>query len=128
DLWCGNFVRGQGCSIYSDRPPSCRAFACNWLVDVNMGPEWKPNECGMVIEAREMTLAVHVDPGTDRPWSKEPYFSRLTRIAKQRISRGSVVLVFERGRNILILPDRTVDLGVMGKDDRIGLAEIKTAT
>jgi hypothetical protein len=128
DEWCPNFARGRGCSIYPNRPASCRAFSCHWLLDPSMGPEWKPNKCKMVIDAMEMTLVVHVDPGTNRPWQKEPYFSQLLTMAERGIARGAMVVVMERKHSILILPDRGVDLGILTDDDRIGIAEVMTST
>ncbi|HJT43340.1 MAG TPA: hypothetical protein VJ750_07555 [Rhizomicrobium sp.] len=129
DIWCQHFARGQGCTIYSDRPQSCRAFTCYWLIDPALGPGWKPDKCKMVLDARQEWLVVHVDPGaTDRPWSREPFYSYLTEMAAKNIGRGGRVLVMERGRTIIILPDRSVDLGVFGPGDKIAVSRVMTAT
>jgi hypothetical protein len=119
DSWCPNFTRGRGCAIYADRPPSCRDFTCYWLLDPAMGPEWKPDTCKMVLDARQDWLVVHVDPAVLRPWRQEPHFSYLREVAARNIERGARVLVLERGRTIIILPDGEVDLGVVGPQDRI---------
>jgi hypothetical protein len=126
DTWCPNFVAGTGCRIYSDRPPSCRNFACSWLTDATMGPEWKPSVCKMVLDAKPRMLAVHVDPAVSRPWRAEPYYSVLKRLSAQGMSRSIIVLVIERRRNIVILPDREVDLGLVGPDARIAMERIET--
>ena len=118
DSWCPNFVRGHGCAIYAERPKSCRDFTCYWLLDPAMGPEWKPDKCKMVLDARTDWLVVHVDPAVSRPWEQEPYFSYLTEMAARNIARGASVLVMERGHTIIILPDRGVDLGVVAPEDR----------
>ena len=128
DVWCPNFARGLGCSIYADRPPSCRDFSCHWLIDPGMGPEWKPNKCKMVLASRQDALAVHVDPSADRPWRQEPFFSQLKEKSARNIDRGAMVLVIEHGRTTIILPDRGVELGVLGPDDRIALAKVMTGT
>ena len=39
-----------------------------------------------------------------------------------------MVLVMEHGRTTIILPDRGVDLGVIGPGDRIALAKVMTVT
>ncbi|HKU64729.1 MAG TPA: hypothetical protein VJQ06_06710 [Rhizomicrobium sp.] len=127
DVWCPHFARGQGCSIYPDRPQSCRDFSCHWLIDPTMGPEWKPDKCKMVLASRKDALAVHVDPGTDRPWRREPYYSQLLEKSARNIDRGAMVLVIEHGRTTIILPDRGVELGVLGPDDRIALAKVMTS-
>lgn len=126
DSWCPNFVRGRGCAIYPDRPKSCRDFTCYWLLDPAMGPEWKPDKCKMVLDARTDWLVVHVDPAVSRPWEQEPYFSHLTEMAARNIARGASVLVMERGRTIIILPDRGADLGVVAPEDRIVVNRIMT--
>jgi hypothetical protein len=126
DVWCPNFAPGAGCRIYQDRPPSCRNFTCRWLVDPDMGPEWKPNICKMVLDAKPRTLVVHVDPAANRPWHTEPYFSTLRRLAAQGLARGAMLLVVERRRTIVILADREVDMGLIGPDARIALRRVRT--
>ena len=127
DAWCPNFAAGIGCRVYADRPPSCHNFACRWLTDPMMGPEWKPSVCKMVMDAKPRLLAVHVDPAVARPWRAEPYYSVLKRLAAQGLTRGTIVLVIERRRNIVILPDREVDLGLVGPDVRIAMERVQTA-
>lgn len=42
---------GPGCSIYADRPHSCRAWSCVWLKAVEtLGPEMRPDRSGIVID------------------------------------------------------------------------------
>ena len=126
DHWCPNFTAGTGCRIYADRPPSCHDFVCRWLADPTMGPEWKPSVCKMVLDAKPRLLVVHVDPAVTRPWRAEPYFSVLKRLAAQGLTRGTLVMVMERRRTIVILPDREVDLGMIGPDARIALERVIT--
>ena len=126
DSWCPNFAPGIGCSIYKNRPPSCRDFNCRWLTDTTMGPEWKPSLCKMVINSRPGLFVVHVDPAATRPWSAEPYIPVLKRLSAQGLTRGVVVMVIERRRTIVILPDREVDLGLIGPDARIAMERVKT--
>ena len=128
DSWCPHYARGLGCDIYNDRPPSCRDFSCHWLIDPTLGPEWKPNKCKMVLHASEDALAVHVDPGARQPWRREPFYSQLLEKSARNIDRGAMVLVIEHGRTTIILPDRGVDLGVIGPGDRLALAKTMTPT
>ena len=128
DSWCPHYARGLGCDIYNDRPPSCRDFSCHWLIDPTLGPEWKPNKCKMVLHARDDALAVHVDPGAPQPWRREPFYSQLLEKSARNIDRGAMVLVIEHGRTTIILPDRGVDLGVIGPGDQIALAKTMTPT
>jgi len=126
DAWCPNFLAGTGCGIYADRPPSCRNFVCRWLSDPDMGPEWKPNACKMVVDSKPSLFVVHVDPAVAQPWRGEPYFSVLKRLSAQGLTKGTIVLVIERRRSIVILPDREVDLGLIGPDARIAMERVKT--
>ncbi len=126
DSWGPNFVAGAGCRIYADRPPSCRNFSCRWLTDPTMGPEWKPNVCKMVVDSRPSLFVVHVDPAVTRPWTVEPYMSVLKRLSAQGLAKGVIVMVIERRRTIVILPDHEVDLGVISPDARIAMERLAT--
>jgi hypothetical protein len=126
DQWCVNFVAGAGCRIYDDRPPSCRNFVCRWLSDPTMGPEWKPSVCKMVIDSRPSLFVVHVDPAVSTPWRAEPYLSALKRLSAQGLVRRVIVLAIERRRTTVILPDREVDLGMIGPDARIAMERVAT--
>ena len=126
DEWCPNFAAGIGCRIYADRPPSCRDFRCRWLVDPTMGPEWKPSVCKMVLDAKPRLLVVHADPAVTKPWRAEPYSAVLKRLAAQGLTGGTLVLVMERRRSIVLLPDREVDMGILGPGARIALESVMT--
>jgi hypothetical protein len=127
DSWCPKFARGRGCSIYQDRPLSCRTFACHWLLDPRLGPEWKPNKSKMILVAEDdLKLVIYVDAAANQPWRQEPYFSQLTAMADQGLARGAMVLIAQHGRTRLLLPDREVDLGALSPDDSIVLEEAVT--
>lgn len=126
DAWCPNFAAGCGCRIYAGRPPSCQSFSCRWLTDLDMGPEWKPSVCKMVLDSRPRMLTVHVDPAVSRPWRAEPYYSVLKRLAAQGLTRNVIVLVIEKRRSLVVLPDREVDLGVLAPGVRIAMEPVQT--
>ena len=126
DSWCPHFEAGIGCRIYAERPGSCRNFVCRWLTDPMMGPEWKPSVCKMVVDSKPSLFVVHTDPAVSQPWRAEPYFSVLKRLSGQGLTKGTIVMVIERRRSIVILPDREVDLGIIGPDARIAMEPVKT--
>ena len=127
DSWCPNFAAGIGCRVYEDRPPSCHNFSCRWLNDTSLGPEWKPSVCKMVLDSRPRMLTVHVDPAVSRPWRAEPYYSVLKRLSAQGLTRNVIVLVIEKRRSLVMLPDREVDLGVLAPGVRIAMERMMTA-
>ena len=126
DHWCPNFAAGTGCNIYPDRPPSCRSFRCRWLTDETMGPEWKPSVSKLVLDNKPHLLAVHADPAVSKPWRREPYGSTLRRLAAQGLTLGTIVMVMEHRRSVVILPDREVDMGILDVNDRIALERVQT--
>ena len=78
DTWCRHARPGNGgCSIYRDRPTSCRGFICGWLSDeLKVGDEWCPTHCKMIISrAAEKGFLIIVDPAYPNAWRREPYYS-----------------------------------------------------
>lgn len=46
--WCKHAdPGGVGCTIYDERPPSCRAFVCLWAAGL-LSEDMKPNKSGVV--------------------------------------------------------------------------------
>jgi hypothetical protein len=127
DTWCEHVVLWRGCAIYNERPPSCAAFQCLWLIDPKLGDIWKPNKSKMVIVPETpLHVVVYVDKGARQPWMQEPYFSTLRAMSASGINAGGMVTVVENGETIVILPDRGVRLGKLKSDDRILMGERTT--
>jgi len=109
----------QGCSIYNDRPQSCRNFVCVWLLDPgkifrNME---RPDRLGVMFDVTLDKGVIH-DIGTQalvarevRPGAfKEPAAQKvLERLAK----RVLIVMVEEKARG-LIGPEHLVKLAKRG--------------
>jgi hypothetical protein len=75
--WCPHCVRvGGGCSIYDERPTSCREFECIWLQSQSkrapLPAGLKPNSSHVVLSIGndEKTLVAHVDPGYPDAWKQ----------------------------------------------------------
>lgn len=47
----------SGCSIYDNRPESCRNFECSWLIG-SVPESLRPDVCGVMIEEYEKFLFV----------------------------------------------------------------------
>jgi hypothetical protein len=113
--WCIHSRFGLGCGIHAIRPSFCSQFFCSWLVDPNLGPEWKPEVCRFVLSADPayQALTLMVDPETPLAWKREPYYSVLKKFSEVLFRRNMKVLVNLSGHITVILPDRDVPIGVI---------------
>jgi hypothetical protein len=119
--WCNHCERGRGCTIHAQRPRSCREFFCSWLIDPNLGPEWKPEVARFVLSAdpNYQALVVMADPGMPLAWRRQPYYSVLRQFSEVFFRLDKKVLVNLRGHITVILPDREVALGVIVPGEEI---------
>jgi hypothetical protein len=123
-IMCNHAVAGEGCGIRQRRPSACHRFFCGWRLDPNIGPEWKPEICGFVmwISSHYWALMVTVDPDRPLAWKAEPYYSRLREWSARALEENKRIVAMVRGEATIILPDRDVQLGVLGPDDAIVLS------
>jgi len=117
--WCKHCAPGKGCRIHPERPDSCRDFYCLWLSQEGLGPEWKPEKSKIVlrVELNGQRLAAHVDTGSPGAWRRTPYFEVLKRWSEEAIAKQQQVSVWIGMHCIVILPDKEIDLGVVGPDE-----------
>jgi hypothetical protein len=47
-----------GCAIYANRPSTCRAWSCNWLLADTWPDEMRPDKCGVVFDGTPETVAI----------------------------------------------------------------------
>src|SRR5690606_22424400 len=50
-MLCLHCVEGQGCTVYDLRPQVCRSFYCGWFYLPELGPQWHPEQSGVVIRS-----------------------------------------------------------------------------
>lgn len=119
--WCAHARPGVGCAIYDARPGNCRQFFCQWILDANFGPEWKPDTAKFVVSplTSETNLLIGVDPNFPNAWRREPYQSQIRQWVKICEGMGRFVIVRVGARCLALLPDKDVDLGPVGKDDDV---------
>ena len=48
---CPHCAEGRGCKVYEARPDVCRGFFCGWFFLAELGPEWHPNQSGVVLRS-----------------------------------------------------------------------------
>lgn len=124
-VWCPHCGGGKRCAIYDTRFASCRTFYCQWMIETGLGPEWKPERAKFVLIKTEAGrhLSACVDPGFPSAWRRSPYYENLKQWAVEGLRRSPLRLVDAMigSRCIVILPDRDVDIGLLGPDEMIEL-------
>ncbi|MCO5157926.1 MAG: YkgJ family cysteine cluster protein [Aquamicrobium sp.] len=86
--WCRHCKPGNGCTIYEDRPRSCREFECLWLQSQTkphpMGPELRPDKSKVVIAPTSSpnVMTAFVDPAQPLAWREGGMKRILERLAK----------------------------------------------
>ena len=127
--WCRNCKPGAGCVIYPDRPQECRSFNCLYVLNAELGEEWRPSRSKIVLVSEQdgNRIVAHVDPQRPDAWRREPYYGQLREWAARSVRfRGQVIAAVGR-RMYMIFPDRDVDLGTVGLDEFIVVDEVPTA-
>jgi len=130
-VWCRHCAPGRGgCTIYETRPAVCRNWFCNWIADPNLGPEWQPLTCKMILffENFGSRLRVCVDPGHANVWRREPYYSQIKQWSRSAVEARQQIVVTIRRRVIVILPDKDVDLGDVEPGEQIWVGAQDTPT
>ena len=125
-IWCRHCVKGRRCTIYDQRPPSCRNFYCQWMLEARVGPEWRPERAKFALVKTEQgrRLTALVDPGFPSAWRRPPYYENLKRWAALAAAQWPEIYLVDvliGARSIVILPDRDVELGTLGPDEAIHL-------
>jgi hypothetical protein len=126
--WCEHCAPGRGgCTVHETRPNVCRNFYCSWMTSPGMGPEWRPNQCNMVmyLEGQRDVFGIRVDPGDPTAWRREPHYGQLKNFAAALVERRQQLVVYVGERAFLILPNKDVDLGNVGHGDQIAVKEFR---
>lgn len=123
--WCAHCDRGVGCSIYDDRPQSCRDFRCLWLSDPSIPQKMRPDRSKVVLEAdaANQRIVAWCDPANPLAWAREPLRSSLRRQAAAGWSAGRHVIAIAGRRTWIITPNGEIDLGEIDPQAPIVMAE-----
>ena len=91
---CAHVIAGKGCSIYAERPPSCAKFICGWLLDPNMGPELKPDQCHVVFyQMNAENIVASCDADYPDAWRKPNVVEFLHHLARSLGTHRKVVIL-----------------------------------
>ena len=127
-VWCDHCSTRRSCDIYEQRPKECRDFYCGYLTIGDLGEEWKPSKSKIVLvsELDGNRICAYVHPNRPDAWRREPFYSTLKEWAVAAAAHRGQVMVCIGRRTYMILPDRDVDLGIVGDDERIVTGEKQT--
>jgi hypothetical protein len=105
---CPHVVAGQGCGIYAERPVGCRQFICGWLLDPDMGPDLKPENCHVVIsQQNEQNIIATCDADYPEAWRAPNVLEFLHHLAEV-IGPQRKVILMQKGHTWFVTPDAVV--------------------
>ena len=113
------------CTIYPDRPPSCRAFKCLWLRGM-LPREFKPEHCGVVFSgsADGKRLVAMVDAGLTIDDLEQPVIALLHQLARE----WPETLAYQGDHTMRIHPDGRIESCLEVELTAEQRAQIKNAT
>ena len=118
DQWCRHCRPGEGCGIYEQRPEPCRTFHCGYLLWDVVPDHWFPARSKIVIvNELGMRLNFYVDSSTPGRWREAPWYNEIKAMAVMAFGQGQQVLVTAGRKVTAMLPDREVELGVVGEHE-----------
>jgi hypothetical protein len=105
---CVHVGVGRGCTIYSERPLSCRKFICGWLLDPYMGPDLKPDKCHIVfLQLNDQNIIGSCDDNYPDAWRKPNVIEFLHRLARS-LGPDRRVILRDQGRIWVVKEDAVV--------------------
>jgi hypothetical protein len=105
NIWCRECKPGKGCGIWETRPQFCRDFHCHYILDADVGEDWRPNISKFIMNFQSSNaLWVRVDSSDKSAWKREPYYSTFKRWAPDFIAAGGHILVSDGVHVYCVLP------------------------
>lgn len=100
---CVHCVKESGCSIYQSRPNVCREFLCEWLMDRQMSPIYRPDRIGVIFmeDPDNEDYQAVCDPSRPNAWRNPLVMKHLIAMAKA----GHTVVAKSGMRAWRIYPD-----------------------
>lgn len=93
--WCEHCDIGKGCRIYDQRPESCQAFNCMWLINEWMPDEMRPDRCKIVFESLYGTKVIlaMLNEGADNAHERQPVAALIEHLVA-RLGHSVVVVPY----------------------------------
>ena len=110
-VWCSHCAPGRGCKAYDQRPATCRAFSCLWLLDSALPDAFRPDRCKVVLGSSSRTVMVAwCDPADPLAWRREPTYSLLKRRAAD-LSKPVIITVRSGSHMWIVRQGQDIDVG-----------------
>lgn len=93
----------DGCSIYNERPDSCKKFECGWLM-YNLSPTLRPDKCHVVFEkifVNPIFIAL-VDPEYPDSWKTGIVFKLINEMVE---TNNAVVIKINNNLERFFVPE-----------------------
>ena len=99
-------VREGGCTIYSDRPPTCRGYGCGWYRG-SLGDEDRPDKVGFICDTltvAEVGMTVLIRISRDDAELKDVN-SPVAKLLSLLVQDGQIVTLHKMNGSELMLGD-----------------------
>jgi hypothetical protein len=116
---CTHCLPGKGCTIYGSHPVQCQQFRCGWLDNPNLGDEWQPDQCGIVLRMQSAIkqMVVDVDPHRPDAWRRQPYHNQIRLWAQAMMKVDVHVVVYVGRRAWAVFPEEEIDVGQLAEGE-----------
>jgi hypothetical protein len=123
--WCPHCRPGKGCRIYDERPPSCREFNCQWLMDETLPEAFRPDRSKVVlyISLNGERLIAECDPAYPLAWRSEPLYGHLRRWGTALWAQKKMLTVMVGPTMWVITPRHDVHVGPVDPDVVLAIRE-----
>ncbi len=106
--WCKHCAIGKGCTIYEERPSSCKFFECLWLTDERMPEDLRPDKSKVIFYPpaeqpypdKVVDLIVMEDPKQSGRWQS----GAVGRLVNSFRHQGLTLCVVSGDRNEVLPP------------------------
>jgi len=86
-IMCRFCEKNKGCSIYENRPSSCKEFNCAYIQDADIDLEFRPDNCKVMFEKVTDTLYLALElPRNIGSWKEKKVLDFIKSLNKKGIS------------------------------------------
>jgi hypothetical protein len=115
-VWCRECKPGKGCGIWDTRPQFCRDFHCHYILDAEVGEDWRPDICKFIMNFQSANIMwIKVDPAHKTAWKREPYYGVIKRWSKDFIDAGGYILIDDGLSAYCVTPSDDVMVSTHGQ-------------